>query len=408
MKKIVYIASTFILLLVAFIACEDKPEVYEFPKDKFFYEIPEVPVTEDYVVGVPYEVKTRDAKQGVWLVDKKAQSYTGTPIHGEYDLRVEEDFLKQQMEWGKQAGIDFFIISWGGHGLNDTILSNYEKWYQPGHPQVVIRFDPGYRFPKSVKDTLMLNQVQMDSLRIDFDSVYTSVMTKNYAYKNRNTGNPVMVLTNFTNSANIPSTSKFTEFLRTAVNNKVWIMAELGGRLTSPERWGFHAANGYSNAFVDGYVQPDSIKAFDAFFITDVSTDNKDRYDALYSLTDYNFRYWQSKMQSAGKEYVPTIMPAFDNLINDAKSNTYLIPRWNAETNSAYVVSAEKTKTEYNFSNIQKNPYQEFANVAKRNVGPSRILIVYNWNDYANGINLEPTVEFGDDYLKYTKQFFKK
>jgi len=62
----------------------------------------------------------------------------------------------------------------------------------------------------------------------------------------------------------------------------------------------------------------------------------------------------------------------------------------------------------YNFSNITENPYKKYANVAKRNVGPSRIVMIYNWNDFAAGRNLEPVNEFGTDYLDYTKKFFKK
>jgi hypothetical protein len=411
MKRTVNIVSIFILLFTV-VACEDRPEVYEFPTDEYFYEIPEVPVTEDYVVGVSYDVRYRDTLRNVWWDTGKGahQLYTGTPELGEYDMRYDPETLRQHLEWGKEAGIDFFILSWGGRGYNDTILVDWENLYRQdmNYPKVVIRFDPGYRFRG--RDTLMLRPLVMDTLRREFDSIYTHIMTKEFAYKNKNTGDPVMVLTNFTNQGHITSAYGFTKFLResTVVNGKLWIMAELQGQLTSPERWGFHAKNGYEGAIADGWLQPDSIKAFDAFFITDISTGNKDRYDGLYSFTDYNYRYWQERMIPLGKEYVPTIMPAFDNLINDPVSNTYLIPRWNSEKNSAYAVSAEPMGIQYNFTDVKKNPYQELANVAKRNIGPSRILIIYNWNNFTNGITLEPTKEYGKDYLRYTKAFFKK
>ncbi|MCD7971648.1 MAG: hypothetical protein LUG18_03120 [Candidatus Azobacteroides sp.] len=403
MKKLLNILSL-IVLLGAFSSCEDKPDVYEFPKDEYFYDIPDVVVTEDYVIGVPYDVRTYDQAEGVWWNDntKDGLLYTGTPIEGEYDLRTQPEFLKKQMDWGKQAGIDFFIISWGGHGLNDTILRNYERYYEPGHPQVVIRFDPGYQFGKGV-DTLMYNPARMDTIVNDFDSVYNGIMTKNYAYKNKNNGLPVMVLCNFVNQAQTPLLGEFTNLLRNKVNNNVWMMGELAGNWSSPERWG------YRDETTKGYHVADTLAYFDAVFITDISTGNKDRYDGYYSLMDYNYRYWQERMKPLGKEYIPMISPAFDNLVNDPSSETYLIPRWNDETNSAYVISGNQPDApSYNFSEIKKNPYQQFANVAKRNVGDSRIIIVYNWNNYTTGINLEPTVEFGDDYLRYTKEFFKK
>lgn len=414
MKKLTYIIWG-VILLFAFVACEDKPDGYEFPVDKYIYDIPDVPVTEDYVVGVPYEIKYCDTLEKVWWnADKKIPlAYTGNPTLGEYDMRKDlEKTLKQHMDWGKEAGIDFFIFSWGGRGHNDTILMNYEKLYQAGHPQVVLRFDPGYRYGTAADSLMSTYKPEMiaryDSLKLDFDSIYHAFMVKPFAYKHKQTGNPVMVLCNFTQQGDITSAHKLTNDLRTIAGNKLWIMCEMAGNWTSPERWGYHAKNGYSGATNEGWVQPDSIKSFDAFFITDIATGNKDRYDYFYSLMDYNYNYWQKAMEPLGKEYIPMIFPSFDNLVNDPLSNTYLLPRWK-DGSGAYVISgSEPEAPKYNWSNVKENPYKTLANVAKRNVGPSRMVLVYNWNNFTGGINLEPTEEFGTDYLKYTKQFFKK
>ena len=419
MKKIIYIASSLVLMF-ATVGCVDKPVGYVFPKDEYFYDIPEVPVTVDYVVGVPYDVTYRDKVNNAWWntgANPGHLLYTGNPLLGEYDIKADAEVLHQHLEWGKEAGINFFIVSWGGRGYNDTILSRWEEMWNADNslPKVVIRFDPGYRFPKKLGDSLMEKDANgnykpwMDSLKMDFDSVYQNIMMHNFGYKKRDDGKPVMVFTNFTNTGHVKSALGLTEWLRNSVNRNVWFMAELPGRLTSPERWGYLAKNGYSGAIADGFVVPDSIRAFDAFFITDISADTKDRNDGIYSFTDYNYHYWQQRMLPLGKEYIPTIMPSFDNLVNDPLSNTYLLPRWKEETKTAYVMSADSTGLKYNFSNVKKNPYQEFANVAKRIAGsnPSRIVIVYNWNSFNNGISLEPTKEYGHDYLKYTKDFFK-
>ena len=422
MKKIIYIISTFMLICLAF-SCEDKTEGYVFPKDEYFYDIPDVPVTEDYVVGVSYELKFRNFVHNVWwdasITPNGANLlYTGTPKLGEYDHYDDSNLFRQHLEWGKQAGIDFFIFSWGGHGYNDTILAEWQQLWRtdPGLPKVVIRYDPGYRFPKASADSLMEKDPDgnykpwMDSLRFDFDSLYQHVISQDFAYKKRDDNKPVMILTNFTNRGHIVSAYDFTNFLRSTVNNNIWILAEMQTRLTSPERWGFHAKNGYSGAVSDGYVASDSIRSFDAFFINDVSTDMYDRNMSLYSFTDYNYRYWQNCLAPLGKEYVPTVMPSFDNTVNNSSSGTYIIPRWNGQSNSAYSLGSMKTGTNFNFSNVKKNPYQEFANVAKRTAdkNPSRIVIVYSWNNFVNGTSLEPTEEYGNDYLNYTKQFFKK
>ncbi|MDR2805928.1 MAG: glycoside hydrolase family 99-like domain-containing protein [Dysgonamonadaceae bacterium] len=412
MKKLFAILSIIILSALIFAACEDKPEVYEFPVDEYIYEIPDVPVTEDYVIGVSYDTKYRDTLYNVWWDSgKKAQQlYTGTPALGEYDIRKDEDVLRQHLDWGKEAGIDFFVLSWGGHGYNDTILMRWEQLYAQDNarPKVVIRFDPGYRFIAGGKEILQASPLHMDSLRYDLDSVYTAVMQRDFAYKKAD-GKPVMVLCNFTNNAQIPRLNDFVAFLKSseAIHNHLWLIADLGGGWTSPERWGYNAENGYGGGPTSGYVRPDSIKPFDAFFITDISHNNYDRFYSQYSFLDYNYRYWQERMTPLGKEYIPTVQPGFDDRINTPASDRYLIPRW--KDNQAYAISAlAEGSIQYNFSSFTENPYKKWANVAKRNVGPSRIVMIFNWNDFASGRNLEPVEEFGTGYLQYTREFFKK
>lgn len=409
MKKFFTISVIPVLMAFIIVACVDKPDLYKFPVDEYIYEIPDVPVTEDYVVGVAYDTKFRDTLTNVWWDNtKKAhQLYTGTPLLGEYDNREDKNVLRQQLDWGKAAGIDFFMVSWGGHGFTDTLLMDWEALYKEDNarPKVVIRFDPGYRFGIG-KDTLQYNQIQMDSLSLDLDSVYKNVMLHDFSYKKPD-GKPVMVITNFTNGSQIPRLNNFINYLKGSetIQNKVWLMADLGGGWTSPERWGYNAANGYDGPN-EGYVRADTIRAFDAFFVTDISHNNYDRYYSQYSYLDYNYRYWQERMKPLGKEYIPTIQPGFDDRVNTPSSDRFLIPRW--KDGKAYVLSSlADGGLQYDFSSISENPYKKWANVAKRNVGQSRIVMVYNWNDFVNGQNLEPTKEFGTDYLEYTREFFK-
>ena len=411
MKKIFNLLSILVLPALIFVACEDKPDGYEFPVDEYVYEIPDVPVTEDYVVGVAYDTKFRDTLYHVWYDNTKRAPllYTGAPVLGEYDHREDPDVLRQHLDWGKEAGIDFFLLSWGGHTFNDTILETWEQLYVQDNkrPKVVIRFDPAYRFGGG-KDTLQLMPQRMDSLRYDMDSLYTHVMMHDFVYK-KSDGKPLMVFCNFTNTSKIPRLNDFVTFLKSSeiIHDNIWLMAELGGGWKSPEQWGYNAANGYTGGPTAGYVRADSIKPFDAFFITDISHNNYDRFYSQYSYLDYNYRYWQERMQPLGKEYVPTVQPGFDDRVNTPASDRYFIPRW--KNGAPYVISSFAEGTpQYDFSNFAENPYKKWANVAKRNVGPSRIVMIYNWNDFGSGRNLEPVTEFGTDYLQYTREFFKK
>lgn len=411
MKKTIYLLSLVIPLFMA-ISCEDKPDDYKFPVDKYFYEIPDVPVTEDYVIGVPYNV----VDSGYWFnkSTNRDELYTGHPLLGEYNTKYSlPEILPQHLKWGKEAGIDFFIVSWGGHGWNDTLLTRWGELYAQDNqlPRVVIRFDPGYMMNRKFKgtnDTLQLNPARMDSLRFDIDSIYTHVMSKDYAYKDKN-NNPVMVLCNFTNKPeSLVDLHKFTNEFRTIANNKLWMMGEVGGNWSSPEYWG------YRDETTKGVVKGDTIGAFDAVFITDVATSNKDRFDGYYSFMDVNYRYWQERMRTINKEYIPMIFPSFDNKAREAaNTGNYIIPRYSEEKNEAYIITAaaeynEGVEQVYNLTNYKQSPYKILGNVAKRNVGQSRIILVYSWNDFRNGNNLEPTKEINDDYLRYTKKYFKR
>jgi hypothetical protein len=431
MKKIFNILSFVFVLAVVITACEDRPEVYEFPVDDYFYDIPDVLVTEDYVIGVPYSIHRKDSANQIWWDNGKQahQLYTGTPLGGEYDIKddLSPDKLKQQLDWAKEAGIDFFIINWGGHGYDsDTLLMRYEALWNQDHayPRIAIRYDPNYLHDRSWKganDTLMFNPERMDTLRTHIDSLYTHVMTHEFAYKKKD-GKPVLLLCNFCNkhgdiakraSDSSPKTAlqQFIDFLRGENNkNDMWIIGELPSNWSSPENWGWRGPD------TQGVIKGDTISVLDAMYITNMDHNNYDRYLGEYSFLDYNYRYWQDRMKPLGKEYIPMIFPAYDNRVREPNSSAFLFPRWRenpapGEANT-YVVSSIQADggsgAIYNFVNVKKNPYQEFANVAKRNVGDSRIIIVRNWNDFNDGNTLEPTEEYGTDYLYYTKKFFKK
>jgi hypothetical protein len=100
-----------------------------------------------------------------------------------------------------------------------------------------------------------------------------------------------MAFCNFTNTNHVPLLNIFITFLKSSetIHNNIWLMADLGGGWKSPEEWGYHAANGYTDGPSKGYVRADSIKPFDAFYITDISHNNYDRYLSQYSYLDYNY-----------------------------------------------------------------------------------------------------------------------
>jgi hypothetical protein len=283
------------------------------------------------------------------------------------------------------------------------------------YPKIVIRYDPGYLLNKNkltdvpgTNDTLQIDPFRMDTLRRDFNTLYTTLFTKPYVYKNKN-GDPVMAFCNFVNkTGELRDLHQFVNEYRTIAKNKLWIMGEVGGNWSSPENWG------YRDATTKGVVKADTIDVFDAVYITDLATGEYERWTGYYSFLDFNYNYWQERMRTINKEYIPIIYPAYDNKVREPSNGNFIFPRWNPLTNTPFVISgaagyqANGTEREYNMSSYKENPYKTAANVAKRNVGDSRIIMIFSWNNFRDGINLEPTTEIGETYLDYTRQFFKK
>ena len=353
--------------LLMMVACQDKPDVYVFPVDKYYYAIPNVPVTQDYVVGANYDTQTASYWKN--LITGDSIAYTGTPVLGKYDVMRNPQILRQQMDYAVKAGINFFVITWNGHG-SDSIFWNYENYYKAGDPKLVVKYDPGHLFG-TVTDTLQKNPVKMNQMLLEIDSLNKNMMNQDYYYRD-NDNKPMMVFTNFTSKGDVTSVSSMIASVRTKVNDNLWIVGELGGGWISPEFWGYQQTD-----------RADTTKVFNALYNTNMTTSNYDRFYGYYSFMDIYFKYWQDKMQTQNVEYLPMIEPAFNNLPYTPLSNTFVLAR-------------------------DKNVYKNLANVAKRNVGKHRIVLINSWNNYRDGSNLEPNTQFGENYLNYTREFFKK
>jgi len=211
----------------------------------------------------------------------------------------------------------------------------------------------------------------MNQMLLEIDSLNKNMMNQDYYYRD-NDNKPMMVFTNFTSKGDVTSVSSMIASVRTKVNDNLWIVGELGGGWISPEFWGYQQTD-----------RADTTKVFNALYNTNMTTSNYDRFYGYYSFMDIYFKYWQDKMQTQNVEYLPMIEPAFNNLPYTPLSNTFVLAR-------------------------DKNVYKNLANVAKRNVGKHRIVLINSWNNYRDGSNLEPNTQFGENYLNYTREFFKK
>lgn len=119
--------------------------------------------------------------------------------------------------------------------------------------------------------------------------------------------------------------------------------------------------------------------------MNDWSTNMYDRYYAFFSFVDLNWANWKATIAKWNTDFVPCIFPSYNDRINSTSSYKYTFGQ-DGETAD----------------------YINFCNVAKRNIGSKNIVLVNSWNNYQKGTNLEPTEENKSEFLKITRNQFKK
>jgi hypothetical protein len=207
----------------------------------------------------------------------------------------------------------------------------------------------------------------MNVFLAEFDSLNTHLFSKESYFKLN--GKPVVILIGYAwnNGASKSWTNTVTrlrEAMKTKGHTEMYAIGEIDGTgWTSPERW------------------QDSIPAFDAVYTQSMSTDSWDVMYSYWSFIDVNKNYWKQYMQALNKDFIPYVEPAYNNTFFETNSNQYILER-------------------------KKEIYNQAANVAKRNITQSRIILIGSWNDFRTGTSIEPAVEYGEDYLEWTKEFF--
>jgi len=398
MKTIKFIISIIICALF-FASCVDKNDsTYKIDSSKYIYPIPDVEVTEDYIIGALYH----ELDSGYWYNEKDtlslpAPQYTGTPVLSRtgdlYPYSMKKDFkedngtvMRQQLQYAADAGVNFFVIGWNGKG-SDTLIWNYLKSRIgiANVPNIVIKYDPGHLFSSTGKSDRpkatdkLDDDKYLDKMLAEIDSLKTYLMDKDYYQKNN--GKPIFILNQYYRDGRVKSINYILSRVRE--RHDFWIVGE-APQWEHPEKY------------------KDTIRSFNAMYEDRMITSNYDRFNTIvdgvrsyYSYMDLQFAYWQKFMQQYGyqsngskAEFIPMAMSAFNNRRYSPRSTDYLLERYEKNTG----------KEEF---------YRIIANVCKRNVGNSRIIILNSWNNYRDGSGIEPTMEFGTRYLQYTKEYFK-
>jgi hypothetical protein len=349
MKKLLY----FFLLAATCFACKKKND-YLVDTNKYIYDIPQVNLTEDARVGAYYSVY----KAADWNV---ARAYT--PLLGTYDA-TSSTVMQQHLKWADTAGINFFAFKWNG-AADNTILNTFKSAATSASVKMVIDYSTAHL---NATNTSPLVGAKLTTFANEWRTLinnYINNQTTFYTIDSR----PVVILSPLNLAASAVNSINYklvTDTLRNVMKS-YGLTPYIIGELTT----GWVAPLNYQDSI---------LKSMDAVVLTTWSTTDYDRQFAFYSYADMNYKNWKTTLEAWNVDYVPCIFPGWNN---------------------------PSAATQYVIARNEKN-YVDYLNIAKRSMGKQRVVMINSWNDFQKGNTLEPTVEYGSNYLYITKRELKK
>lgn len=349
-------------------AC-DKQDDYLPPE--WNYPIPETPLTAEPQVGAFYSNKTDQN----WA---SAQGYTPTlnVVHDEESGTTEtvvytstqDGVLTQQCAWADEAGIDFFVIAWNSGSAEQGLVSAYE-YYHTESTRVKLAIN--YNFSHLKLTALTGEGPDFDSVVADFKALHASLFSKDYYYRLPD-GRPLVVLAGDASTAY--DYSLFIPALRQAMRDYTQEL-QLADPDLPDNALDFYLVGENTTNWSAPQTHAEAARWLDGNYVKRwYPTTYYERWYCFYSFTDMAWANWRDYASQWRNDFVPCIYPEFYTTEKGARS----------------------------IERSAKN-YTDFCNVAKRNMGAQHLVLIDSWNDFANDTALEPTEEYGEEYLRITR-----
>jgi hypothetical protein len=340
-----------VLCVLVFASCKKTDE--HLPP-AFNYPIPDVPITENVNVGAYFSN---------YAATDWAKKYSDTPTLGEYSA-LTASVMSQERQWADQGGVDFFVFNWNGTTTGNPILTSFTTGRNE-KVKMVINYNTSHL---SATNTSPLTGAKLTTMISELKTLATTHFNKDYYFTIN--GQPVILITPLNLSSSNATSINYATVIPAlkqsldSIGVKPYIIGEITSGWLPPVRYA------------------PAIQAVDAVDLTDWSTSTYDRSVFMASFIDQNWKNWTDSTTTWNKDFVPCIMPAFNDKVMTPTSALYNIDR----------------STSY---------YTDICNVAKRNMSKSRIVMINSWNDFQKGTGLEPAKNYGTSFLDITKKQFK-
>lgn len=370
MKKVLIMPAA---VMAAALAMSCEQDLY-LPPD-WNYDIPYTPVTSEIHLGALYHNYT----DATWASAQYTPVLNQTMEDGEVIAETpytstQVGVLTQQGKWAASAGIEFFVFPYNASETDNNLLANYEIYYNQGEMPVDVVIN--YSFSHLGLTELAGSGAGFDAVVADFKTLYTTVFSKPWCYRLPD-GRPVIIVSGMNNDAY--DYSLFVPAFRTAMAEFTSELQAQNGSVDD-NAMNFYLIGENTANWPAPQTNERAARYLDANYTGRWYPESRyERWSSFYPFTDMAWSNWRDYAAGWGNDFIPCIYPEF----HITESGTRSIDR--SEEN-----------------------YIDFCNVAKRNLGSQRIVLINSWNDYTNDTALEPTAEYGEKYMQITYDQFKK
>lgn len=335
------------------------------------YEIKEIPVTADYIVGAFY------TSFGGWNANVKEVPVVGT--YGMPNGVITAGVMSKHIDYGVKAGLNYFAFSFRSPNRD---ANNYKsdstlvRAFINANGEGKMKFALAYNFSTGTFGGITAaNPIEKDKVRMgqfyeDFHRIIPFLKDPNYMLVD---GKPILYITN--------AQTLFSD------NNKA-IYDSLRGLM---QGWG---VTPYIVGMQDRWTPPARYElrfkgCVDAIYHQSLSSqiNNWDRWYLLPQTIDQNWKYSKDYFEkNFNADYIPNISPAHSWKINTPTSTNPEYPRSDSGA-----------------------MFSKLCNVAKMNASSkTRLIMIDSWNAWTEDTQLEPAVSYGELYLNIVKKQFKK
>jgi hypothetical protein len=385
MKNLIYL-SLFSIIVFYLSSCKKADNTSPGLSDEFLnYEIQDVPVTKDYLVGVNYLYAPTYGNALYKTLFAK------TPNIGEY-ANIKSSIVgttalvvDSQLVQMNRAKIDFVIVTIrSGTTANSSyktdtayvnrILSSRFR----GNIKIAFAYDfsglaLGSVYP-SPSDSSMLIERKPNALT-NYIKDYTAFLApyfSNPGYLKLGTKNVVFLLNGYRLFAK--NNSIVTTQLRaalTAINQEIYLVGQQAA-WSPPDRYEHRFHNAVDAIYHANYLS--------------IPTNDLVRFSAFHQCTDQAWKYSKTRFNTWGIEYVPNIGPSYNSNLNSPNAiSPYYNPYFTKD--SVFFV--------------------KYCNIAKASSDVSKLILIDSWNTWSYDAQIEPAKQYGDRYLKILRDQFK-